>query len=521
MRSIAVVSVAAITALLSPAAAGEKPSRPATVLLVTADSLKAAWKPFADWKTRLGKSTRIVTVGEISKQYKGKDIQQKIRACVLEHAGKHGTKWVVLGGDSLPGGKGLVPDRDTKHVLYGRAKVPDIPTDLYYISPKSWDADGDGVYGEWKDDAAEIAYTGKACIGRVPVRSAADVAAYTRKVIGYETRYPAKNFAKKFLYTCAVSFANYKADMYWEKYLAPKWPGGKCQRFFVNKSPWDKKTAGDYDLTAKNWAERINRKTAGKMHMHGHGLLNCWVMEKRTLITRKTVAALKNADAYLVLTTVSCFTGQFDAAKDPCITESMLRQPQAGAVVIVAPSRPGVPIFHKWARDPKDGKTQDGTTRTLTRFWVNGLSKNLTAGEAFAAAKADLAADARKGPGYHWDQCEMVLLGDPTLDLRARDPRYVEVGGPTDVRSGKQVIRIRCAGKPQHISFEGGGGMVKLHGIKGLTVCLWKNDEVYAVARTDADGWVRLSVSPRTPGDMLLTVSGPSVNAYVGKIVVK
>ena len=51
----------------------------------------------------------------IKKQYKGKDVQQQIRACVLDHIDHHSTKWVVLGGDSGPGGKGLVPDRDTRH----------------------------------------------------------------------------------------------------------------------------------------------------------------------------------------------------------------------------------------------------------------------------------------------------------------------------------------------------------------------------------------------------------------------
>lgn len=482
--------------------AAEKPARPATVLLITADSLKTAWQPFAAWKTRLGKAAKIVTVREIAAKYKGRDVQAKIRACVLAHVKDSGTRWVVLGGDSLPGGKGLVPDRDTVHLLYGRSKVADIPTDLYYISAKNWDANGDGVYGDWKKDMKAVAYTGEASIGRIPVRTPADVAAYTAKVIAYETRYPEKNFARKFLYTCAVPQADYKADMYWDKYLAPKWKAGSCQRFFVGKSPWDGKTAGDYDLTAAHWVERINKRTAGKMHMHGHGILPCWVLEKRSLVTARTVAALKNKDSYLVMTTVSCFTGQFDAVKDPCIAESMLRQPGAGAVIVVAPSRPGVPIFHGWARDPKDGVTQDGTTRTLTRFWINGLSKNLTAGEAFAAAKADLDADARKSPGYHWDQCEMSLLGDPTLDLRANDPVEFTVTAPASVALGGGSVKISC-GRP------------------GMTVCLWKGDEVYVTGTTGADGAVELTVKPRTPGRMLLTVSGPSANAWTGQLTVK
>ena len=46
-----------------------------TVLLITADSIKSDWKTFADWKTRSGKSTKIITVETIKKEYKA-DISQ-------------------------------------------------------------------------------------------------------------------------------------------------------------------------------------------------------------------------------------------------------------------------------------------------------------------------------------------------------------------------------------------------------------------------------------------------------------
>ena len=107
--------------------------RPATVLLITSKDLAPAWQDFADWKTSLGKATKIVTVQEIEAKHKGKDIQDKIRACVLDHIDKHGTHWVVLGGDSKPGGKGHVPDRDTLHPMM---RYRDIPTDVYFLSKK-------------------------------------------------------------------------------------------------------------------------------------------------------------------------------------------------------------------------------------------------------------------------------------------------------------------------------------------------------------------------------------------------
>ena len=38
---------------------------------------------------------------------------------------------------------------------------------------------------------------------------------------------------------------------------------------------------------------------------------------------------------------------------------------------------------------------------------------------AMAMAKADLSADAKKTAGYHFVQCEINLLGDPTLRVAA------------------------------------------------------------------------------------------------------
>jgi len=490
------------------AAAGVPSAEPtapgAAVLLVTSAELAPAWAEFAAWKTRSGKPTKVVTTEQIAASYPGADLPARIKACVLEHVADAGTRWVVLGGDSLPGGDGVVPDRDTPHRIYGRQQYRDIPTDLYYVTEGSWDADGDGVYGDWRTDREAISWESRAAIGRIPVQTAAQVAAYTEKVIAYERRYPTADFAEKLLYTCAVPMANYKADLLWDENLAAAWAGGDFLRFFVDRSPWDAERRGDYDLSPAHWVERLNGRTAGKMHMHGHGLLECWVLERNALATREVIEQLDHEDAYLVMTTVSCFTGHYDDREDPSVAEAMLRRPRGGAVVVVAPSRPGVPVFPGWGRDPRDGRTQDGTTALLTRFWVHGLGGGLTAGEAFAAARADFAAAAREFEGFHWTTCEINLLGDPTLDLRASDPFTPEVVVSEALRAREASEVTVAAGAP------------------GLTVCLWKPDEdLYAVATTGPDGRATLAVEPAERGELHLTVSGPSANTVTRELRVR
>jgi len=492
LAALTVLGLGALQGTAHAAQSKELVNQKQGVLLITNDALKEAWQPFADWKTQTGKPTKIVTVAQIDKAYKGKDIQEKIKNCVLDHANKRGTSWVILGGDSGPDG-GIVPDRNSKHTVYGRMKYSDIPSDSYYISEKSWDANGDGIYGDWANDKGELSWTNdKVVIGRIPMRSEKDVANYTSKIIAYETKFPeADKYAEKMVYTCTVKSACPKLKTSW-KDVSSVWPGdGKY--FFTHETPWDKNRKGDHDLSPQNWVSMINNKTASKLHMHGHGHLPVWVLEHHKNVSAKTVAQLKNKNAYLCMTTVSCFTGQFDAVKDPCITESILRQPEGGAVMIIAPAREGVPIFHNPNQDFKlmvsEGK-MDGTTQLLTSFWQHGLQKNLTAGEAFRAAKQDMVADAQKTSGYHWCLAEINFLGDPTLDLRAKSPTTPAL----DVKKNGQTISV------------------KTNAPTGAVVCAWLKGKYYQRALVKDGGVVTLKVPAGVKGKAHVTVSGASLN---------
>jgi hypothetical protein len=92
----------------------------------------------------------------------------------------------------------------------------------------------------------------------------------------------------------------------------------------------------------------------------------------------------------------------------------------------------------------------------------------------------------------HWVLCELNLLGDPTLDMRAESPTPLVIKAPARLEAGEQVVEVNA-------------------GRAGVTVCLWEGESVYAVAKTNAAGQARLKVSPKA-GEVLLTLSGPSLN---------
>lgn len=485
--------------------AGLSAPSPATVLLITSPELVEAWKPFAQWKKRLGKPVRILSTKQIDDRYEAPDLQEKIRRCVRNHTDHLGTRWIILGGDSEPNGKGVVPDRDTVHkTRWG--DYQHIPTDVFYLSKKDWDADDDGIFGEWEEDRDSIDYPdGDVGLGRIPVRTAADVKAYTEKVIAYESQYPEKGFATTMAYTCTVPAAYAKVRLSWDSHVSKVLKGGTVHRFFADETPWDQKSPGDYALSPGNWIKLLNDKKAGKLHIHGHGFLPCWVLEDNQLVTEEHVSKLTNDKAYPIITTVSCFTGQFDAAKDPSIAESMLRQPRAGAIAVVAPVREGKPHFHDPKRDfplmVEKGKL-DGTTRTMTQFWEFGIGQKVSAGAAMMLVKAGMAKDAQKAATFHLCLCELNLLGDPTLSLRGTNPRRPDVAGPKSLEAGNLSLIIES---------DAPGAIVSLLDTHGL----------YAVQVADETGNTTFPLNVVKDSTLTITVSGPEFNAVTLEIPVK
>ncbi|MFD2158635.1 C25 family cysteine peptidase [Rubritalea tangerina] len=404
-------------------AQGHVMAKGADILLVTSPELEASWSAYVKWKGEvMGKPTKVMTTAQIEEAYDGVDLQEKIRVCVREHIDKMGTQWVVLGGDSEPNGGGVVPDRDTVHeTRWG--KNSDIATDIYYLSATSWDADGDGIYGEFKDDKEAISYPdGSVGIGRIPVRTAEEVKAYTEKVVAYESVYPKDGFRDRIVFTCTVPSAYAKVVRSWDDHISNALPAEARYQYFLDAKHWDEE-AGKYALIPKNWVSMFNAKRYGKVHLHGHGLHGCWVLDGHKQFTKDHVEQLGNKGAYPVITTVSCFTGHFDSAEDPCISESMLRAPSAGAIAIVAPCREGKPHFMNPKIDfplmVKEGK-MDGTTSTMAFFWELGIGGKLSTGEALMKSKASMSEKAKQSAMYHMCLSEINLLGDPTIAVHPK-----------------------------------------------------------------------------------------------------
>ncbi|HBX53090.1 MAG TPA: hypothetical protein DEH02_18660 [Bacteroidales bacterium] len=192
-------------------------------IIITNDMFKEYFKPLADWKTRKGITTLIVTVEEISANFHGSDLAEKIRNYLIHVHSEWGTKFILLGGDI-----DIIPVRIGFSTYYGNWE-----TDLYYSTVMgNWNANGNSIFGEGTDgvDVNPVFFLGRAPVSALNLQANPpinDVATFVKKVISYEQlkEYGTgtiinKNYVNNFLFLSAylsnppnVCFSSISADL--------------------------------------------------------------------------------------------------------------------------------------------------------------------------------------------------------------------------------------------------------------------------------------------------------------------
>ena len=143
-------------------------------LIITTAGLQDAFKPLADWKTRKGVPTVIRTMDWVRSQFPhGVDDAERLRNYIRWSYQQRGTKFVLLGGDVE-----LVP---TRMITTGGFTFP---TDYYYSDlDGTWNANQNDIFGEAVDklDGYPEVY-----VSRIPVSTDAGVARFISRLFQYE-----------------------------------------------------------------------------------------------------------------------------------------------------------------------------------------------------------------------------------------------------------------------------------------------------------------------------------------------
>jgi len=429
----------------------------AVYLLITSEALASAFQPYVDRRTAQGAQGALVTVESIEANYTGLDVQDKIRNCIRDYYENHDTVYVALGGDDT-----VVPDRDCYVKVHGSSgwyTESHMPTDLYYGGlDGTWDADGDGVYGEAGEDD-DVDLLPEVWVGRIPVRTAAQATDYFNKLVAYETAQP-DGFSGRILLAGEKLWTMYSGDSrpsdfrdhdpvsdacIWDSRLfrdsiQPHWQPTALHHFYDTRTQWDASSHGDYVLNAANFSARLNE---GYHHvfMATHGGSTSWSLESGSF-SSSSALALTNATRPSIVYTIACNTGGFDRS-EPCLSEAFLRNPDGGAIVYLGCSRYG------WG---SPGSYGGGTSFDYGRKFYEELFGNgrATIGEAFAYHKMAFASSSGSNSSRRWVMFGLNLQGDPAIGLLGEEPgRSIQIDLPNggETYASTQEVPIRwCAG---------------------------------------------------------------------------
>ena len=157
-------------------------------LIITSSSLVSAVQPIKDWKCQLGYDVEVTTKEWIDENVSGIDLQQKIRNYLRSRL-PNIAYVLIVGSDRLIPMRRCCPwpdDPDGPDDSYWQSPVP---TDLYYADLSfsdslSWDKDGDGLYGEWREDKPDFA--ADVGLGRIPFDDSIHISHILKKIKRFE-----------------------------------------------------------------------------------------------------------------------------------------------------------------------------------------------------------------------------------------------------------------------------------------------------------------------------------------------
>jgi len=447
---------------------------PVEYLIITPDSLAAAWQRFADWKTAKGVPAVVRSIESIEAAgRRGSDVQETIRFYIRDAWQKWGTRYVLLGGDTRQ-----VPARFAYTTYYYGGTS--IPTDMYYAClDGSWNADNDNLWGEMPSDAPDLyaeVYT-----GRLTTESVAEVNQMIDKIESYEIP----------TYTSSVDRALFLSEVLFPTPWNPGDPiqddGASHSEFVYAKNMttaalrvdrlYENYTSypGSYLESRQSAIDSINTGYGFVLH-YGHGYrFNMHVADDNILVP--DADAFTNTNRYSNLFMVNCTAAAFDF---DCLAEHMLSNPSGGMVSVIGSANSAFV------------NVSTHYTDEYTRLMFSANEVHL--GESFHNSRLPRTPLALIGDNIDlWTHYIYTLLADPEMAMFTGPARPLTVLHPDTISTGTTsfLVTVMRDGSPAD----------------SAVVCAWKPGDDYRVFPTDASGTVVIPFRADTPGSIGIVVT--------------
>lgn len=498
-----------------------------TYAIITISDLSEPFNDLARWKTQKGQPADVFLLdgpGGILNTYSdASDAAQAVRQFLKDRHRDHPElRYVMLGGDN-----GTLPVRYLHSGGIIGGLDDEVPSDYYFAGLDSnWDANGNGVYGEYREEDWGI----ELVVGRVPVTTPSDAYHFVNKTLEYEQNpyvgdwmnqvefwgglMDAPNDPQIYSPSHHNAYKVFKQNMtglfkdrmqIHELYDYPQLEGGNYTPEVDSLNYSAAVTALNGGMSVLLYAGQASytgrmlqdygdpeglkdTNTAGSFNW----LLGYDDMEEDYVFNKKT-------PTFAFLATCSCMMYTRD---DDQSMERFLTTDRGGFVSAIGPTS-------KLWRGEFDSHSQ-GSWWLLPSFWETYLEGNTNVGETFYKTMEEYAASwLHDGPYRDMVRNNLYSLnyfGDPELDVWTERP-----SSPTvvcdQIYYGPNAVTIQVK------TSEGAP-------VEGARVCLM-NTEVYMTDVTNETGHVELAITPSMYDRINLTVTGRNILPYIDVLVVE
>ena len=415
--------------------------------IITADSLKDAFKPLAQWKMDKGYTTEIISMEQIGscdevsadtgaykiKHYLFLRYHNRINHPTNQFLPK--SQYILLGGDV-----NIVPTAYVHTNSYTGSPMVWLPCDMYYACIKnasSWYNRNHEITG---DSASEMNDDG-IYISRCPAQTKKQVETFVNKVVNYEKKPAYTNWGDK-VFFCG-QFLCYN--------VGDKSDVDTISRLLVNESHlsrWTNKKKGigylfntssniyrTRDMTEDSYgfinAARVAEQIKGNYslaHVYAHGTDTTWEVGNGIEPFTKSMADGMQSNYPKVILTEACHTNSFDKNESGgcCLAEAFMRNPNSGVVAYVGNSRQGLCGTQGPPVLTRSDIFSYGFLSALSDSSINEdylsdgqLGKLILVGRKSLMQNAVLS----NRDAYRWLNFEINSLGDPEMQLFTSTPK--------------------------------------------------------------------------------------------------
>jgi len=459
-----------------------------TYVVVTNAALAPYMRPLVEWKARRGIRAGLATIEAIVARYPAVDAAASIRE-YFKAAYASGLEWALLAGDET-----IVPIRYAYPELdpYTGDPHQNQICDLYFGElDGNWDADGDGIYGEYFDDQAQL-YP-ELYVGRLPFSEAAGATAIIDKLIAYERGPDDGDYLTRALSVSADQMRDWSNGQGQHALVAAAMPSSWANDMVAMVESPSGSDPAPQNPDGPTFPALLS-SGFGWVNYFVHGRADGFVVRSAGILGSPLTYVYTHGDdgdgnGHLNLTAPSprpgihvsaaCDQGAFDLDAPPfngtvgqSVAERLLLLPQGGAVAFIGQSRWG------WV------STSYKLVKKLYEYVGNDSIPNHI-GVYQTLAKLAF-------PSYRDLVYGNNLYGDPEMPVWKTTPMPLEVSAPPTFTPGPGIWAVEA--------HEGASP------VSGALVTLAIADSVWAIGQTDADGRAVIDLPLPVVPQVILTI---------------